>query len=148
MKNNTIFIPKKIIGEIISHSLNNDQNESCGILQGSGMIVSKFYPLKNIHENPQNRYTFDPVEHLNVEKKSDEDGEEIIGIFHSHTHTQAYLSETDVKNALMSGYIQQFYIIVSLVEKTRPVLRAYRISDQGDITEIIVDFDGPKYISR
>ena len=112
------------------------------------MIVSKFYPLKNIHENPQNRYTFDPVEHLNVEKKSDEDGEEIIGIFHSHTHTQAYLSETDVKNALMSGYIQQFYIIVSLVEKTRPVLRAYRISDQGDITEIIVDFDGPKYISR
>ena len=48
----------------------------------------------------------------------------------------------------MSGYIQQFYIIVSLVEKTRPVLRAYRISDQGDITEIIVDFDGPKYISR
>ena len=148
MNNNLIFIPKKIIGEIILHSLDNDPNESCGVLQGSGVIVSKFHPLKNIHENPQNRYTFDASEHLNAEKKSDEDGEEIIGIFHSHTHTQAYLSETDVKNALMSGYLQQFYVIVSLVEKTRPVLRAYRISNQGNISEVIVDFDGPKYISR
>ena len=148
MNNNSIFISKKIIGEIILHSLSNDPNESCGVLQGLGGIASKFHPLKNIHENPQNRYTFDASEHLNAEKKPDEDGEEIIGIFHSHTHTQAYLSETDVKNALMSGYLKQFYIIVTLVEKTRPVLRAYRISNQGDISEVIVDFDGPKYISR
>tara|TARA_B100001029_G_scaffold168267_1_gene162176 strand:- start:4628 stop:5074 length:447 start_codon:yes stop_codon:yes gene_type:complete len=148
MNNNSIFIPKKIIGEVILHSLENDPNESCGVLQGSGAIVSKFHPLKNIHENPQNRYTIDPGELLKAENISDNDGEEIIAIFHSHTHTQAYLSETDVKNALISGYLSQYYIIVSLVEKTRPILRAYRIGEEGNINEVIVDFDGPKYISR
>ena len=71
MNNNSIFIPKKIIGEIILHSLENDPNESCGVLQGSGGIVSKFHSLKNIHENPQNRYTIDPVELLNAENNSD-----------------------------------------------------------------------------
>jgi proteasome lid subunit RPN8/RPN11 len=148
MENNSIFIPKKIIGEVILHSLRNDPNESCGVLQGSGQIVSKFHPIRNIHEAPQNRYTMDPGEQRKADDVSDDEGEKIIGIFHSHTHTQAYLSETDVKNALTSGYLEEYYVVVSLVEKTRPVLRAYKISKTGEITEVIVDFDGPKYISR
>ena len=91
MSNKNFFIPKKIIGEIISHALNNDPNESCGILQGKGSTTTKFHPLRNIHEAPQNRYTIDPVELMNTEKICDEDDEEIIGIMHSHTHTQAYM---------------------------------------------------------
>ena len=85
---------------------------------------------------------------MNTEKICDEDGEAIIGIMHSHTHTQAYPSETDVKNALTSGYIEQIYIIVSLVEKTRPIVKAFEINNHGEISEIFIDFDGPKYISR
>ena len=148
MSNKNFFIPKKIIGEIISHALNNDPNESCGILQGKGNTTTRFHSLRNIHEAPQNRYTIDPVELMNTEKICDEDGEAIIGIMHSHTHTQAYPSETDVKNALTSGYIDQKYIIVSLVEKTRPIVKAFEINNHGEISEIFIDFDGPKYISR
>ena len=136
MSNQNFFIPKKIIGEIISHALNNDPNESCGILQGKGNTTTQFHPLRNIHEAPQNRYTIDPVELMNTE------------IMHSHTHTQAYPSETDVKNALTSGYIEQIYIIVSLVEKARPIVKAFKINNHGEISEIFIDFDGPKYISR
>ena len=148
MSNKNFFIPKKVIGEIISHALNNDPNESCGILQGKESTTTKFHPLRNIHEAPQNRYTIDPVELMNTEKICDEDDEEIIGIMHSHTHTQAYPSETDVKNALTSGYIEQIYIIVSLVEKARPIVKAFKINNHGEISEIFIDFDGPKYISR
>ncbi|MBK65998.1 MAG: hypothetical protein CL769_03510 [Chloroflexi bacterium] len=148
MKNQNIYIPKKIIGEIISHALNNDPNESCGILQGKGSTTTKFHQLKNIHEAPQNRYTIDPVELMNTEKICDEENESIIGIMHSHTHTQAYPSETDVKNALTSGYLEQIYIIVSLVEKTRPIVKAFSINNHGEVSEIYIDFDGPKYISR
>ena len=50
MKFQNIYIPKKIIGEIISHALNNDPNESCGILQGKGNTTTRFHKLKNIHE--------------------------------------------------------------------------------------------------
>ena len=48
MSNQNFFIPKKIIGEIISHALNNDPNESCGILQGKESTTTKFHPLRNI----------------------------------------------------------------------------------------------------
>ena len=148
MKFQNIYIPKKIIGEIISHELNNDPNESCGILQGKGNTTTRFHKLKNIHEAPQNRYTIDPIELMNTEKICDDEDEAIIGFMHSHTHTQAYPSETDVKNALTSGYLDQIYVIVSLVEKARPIVKAFSLNNHGEISEIFIDFDGPKYISR
>jgi len=148
MKFQNIYIPKKIIGEIISHALNNDPNESCGILQGKGNTTTRFHKLKNIHEAPKNRYTIDPIELMNTEKICDDEDEAIIGFMHSHTHTQAYPSETDVKNALTSGYLDQIYVIVSLVEKARPIVKAFSLNNNGEISEIFIDFDGPKYISR
>ena len=148
MKFQNIYIPKKIIGEIISHALNNDPNESCGILQGKGNTTTRFHKLKNIHEAPQNRYTIDPIELMNTEKICDDEDEAIIGFMLSHTHTQAYPSETDVKNALTSGYLDQIYVIVSLVEKARPIVKAFSLNNHGEISEIFIDFDGPKYISR
>ena len=148
MKFQNIYITKKIIGEIISHALNNDPNESCGILQGKGNTTTRFHKLKNIHEAPQNRYTIDPVELMNTEKICDDEDEAILGFLHSHTHTQAYPSDTDVKNALTSGYLDQIYIIVSLVEKARPIVKAFSLNNHGEISEIFIDFDGPKYISR
>ena len=148
MKFQNIYIPKKIIGEIISHALNNDPNESCGILQGKGNTTTRFHKLKNIHEAPQYRYTIDPIELMNTEKNCDDEDEAIIGFMHSHTHTQAYPSETDVKNALTSGYLDQIYVIVSLVEKARPIVKAFSLNNHGEISEIFIDFDGPKYISR
>ena len=148
MKFQNIYIPKKIIGEIISHALNNDPNESCGILQGKGNTTTRFHKLKNIHEAPQNRYTIDPIELMNTDKIFDDEDEGIIGFMHSHTHTQAYPSETDVKNALTSGYLDQIYVIVSLVEKARPIVKAFSLNNHGEISEIFIDFDGPKYISR
>ena len=148
MKFQNIYIPKKIIGEIISHALNNDPYESCGILQGKGNTTTRFHKLKNIHEAPQNRYTIDPIELMNTEKICDDEDEAIIGFMHSHTHTQAYPSETDVKNALTSGYLDQIYVIVSLVEKARPIVKAFSLNNHGEISEIFIDFDGPKYISR
>ena len=148
MKFQNFYIPKKIMGEIISHALNNDPNESCGILQGKGTMTTAFHKLKNIHEAPQNRYTIDPIELMKTEKICDDMDESIIGFMHSHTHTQAYPSETDVKNALTSGYLDQIYVIVSLVEKVRPIVKAFSINNHGETSEIFIDFDGPKYISR
>ena len=111
-------------------------------------MTTAFHKLKNIHEAPQNRYTIDPIELMKTEKICDDMDESIIGFMHSHTHTQAYPSETDVKNALTSGYLDQIYVIVSLVEKVRPIVKAFSINNHGETSEIFIDFDGPKYISR
>ena len=61
-------------------------------------------------------------------------GTEIIGVWHSHTHTDAYPSPTDVRQAVDPGW---WYVIVSL-KHGEPVLRAFRIRDES-ITEVPVE---------
>jgi proteasome lid subunit RPN8/RPN11 len=148
MITDSLFIPKSIIGQLINHSLKFDPDESCGLLQGKGKIVSKFHAVTNINETPKNRYTMDPSELIRIDNLCDDEDENITGIFHSHTHTQAYPSDTDINNALISGYLKQYYVIASLVEKTRPIIRAFKIDSNGNVFESFIDFDGPKYISR
>ena len=72
---------------------------------------------------------------------------EILAIYHSHTHSQAYPSVTDIENAINSGWTDPKYILVSLVEKTRPIIRAYNISSDKVVNEIIIEHDGEAYIS-
>ncbi|MFI5342563.1 MAG: M67 family metallopeptidase, partial [Candidatus Methylomirabilales bacterium] len=57
-------------------------------------------------------------------------GLEVIGVYHSHTHTPAYPSPTDVAQAPDPSW---HYLIVSLAEDA-PVIRSYRIVD-GNISE-------------
>ena len=90
MITDSLFIPKSIIGQLINHSLKFDPDESCGLLQGKGKIVSKFHAVTNINETPKNRYTMDPSELIRIDNLCDDEDENITGIFHSHTHTQAY----------------------------------------------------------
>ena len=65
-------------------------------------------------------------------------GQSIIGVFHSHTHTEAYPSPTDVAQAPDPAW---HYVLVSLRD-TEPVVRSYRIVD-GDIEEEPVRLLGP-----
>jgi len=60
-------------------------------------------------------------------------GEEIVGVWHSHTHTDAYPSPTDVRQAVDPAWL---YMIVSLRDQA-PVLRTYRIRE-GEIAEVAV----------
>jgi proteasome lid subunit RPN8/RPN11 len=75
-------------------------------------------------------YTVDPKEHLRAERHAEDLGLELIGVAHSHTHTDAYPSPTDVAQAPDPTW---HYVIVSLRDDA-PVVRSYRIVD-GAITE-------------
>ena len=75
-------------------------------------------------------YEIDPKEMLGVDRSAQALGADIMGVFHSHTHTDAYPSPTDVAQALDPGW---HYVLVSLRD-THPVVRSYRIVD-GTITE-------------
>ena len=61
---------------------------------------------------------------------------ELVGIYHSHTHTEAYPSKTDVELAF---YPDALYFIVSLENREAPVIRAFRINDgRVDEEEVVV----------
>ena len=133
---------------MILHALEEDPQECCGVLLGSGDDEAiEFVRISNVAEDKERRYSMDPLEQSAAEQRADADGRSITGIFHSHTFSQAYPSTTDVRNAVNSMWTTPVYVLVSLVEKTRPVVRAFRISDDGAVTEIVVTTDGNPYRS-
>ncbi len=91
--------------------------------------VDVFYPCRNTAASSR-VYTVDPKDHLRADRDAEDRGLEIIGVVHSHTHTEAYPSPTDVAQAPDPTW---HYVIVSL-KREAPVLRSYRIVD-GQITE-------------
>ncbi len=133
---------------MILHALEEDPLECCGVLLGSSDDeASEFVKIKNVAEDKERRYSMDPLEQAAAEQQADADGKSITGIFHSHTFTQAHPSATDVRNAVNSMWTGPVYVLVSLVEKTRPVVRGFRISDGGEVTEIVITTDGKPYRS-
>jgi proteasome lid subunit RPN8/RPN11 len=116
---------------MIGHVYDGLPFEACGLLAGTpgSSKVDRFYPCENVARSSR-IYTVDPKEHLRIDRDAEARGMEILGVVHSHTHTEAYPSPTDVAQAPDPGW---HYVIVSLRDEA-PMMRSYRIVD-GDITE-------------
>jgi proteasome lid subunit RPN8/RPN11 len=124
--------------QMLGHAYDGLPDEACGLLAGPPGTdrCSAFYPCRNAAESSR-VYTVDPRDHLRADRDADGRGLEIVGVMHSHTHTEAYPSPTDVDQAPDPGW---HYVIVSL-RQDAPVLRSYRIVD-GDIAEEVVTLAG------
>ena len=123
---------------IVAHALDDVPLEACGLLAGraGGDKAVSVYPCRNAAASSR-VYTVDPLDHLRADRDAESRGLEIIGVYHSHTHTDAYPSPTDVAQAPDPAWR---YVIVSLKD-AEPVLRSYRIVD-GVIREEPVQLDG------
>ncbi|MEY2474231.1 MAG: [CysO sulfur-carrier protein]-S-L-cysteine hydrolase [Actinomycetota bacterium] len=104
-------------------------NEACGLIAGRGSDGHVAYPITNVAASSR-IYELDPKQHLRADRDAEDRGLEIIGVYHSHTHTVGYPSPTDVQQAPDPGW---HYILVSLADEA-PTVRSYRIVD-GNITE-------------
>ena len=127
-------INKKFSDEMIAHSVQEDPNECCGILSGADSTVQELYRITNTAKSPY-RYLMDPQEHLNADLESERRGMEFVAFYHSHTHSPPYPSRTDVRMALQSGYLDLYYVVVSLENQAEPQVRAFRIDEAGNVTE-------------
>jgi len=122
-----LLLPKLVHDQMVAHCLDGLPDEACGLLGGdleSGEAVT-CYPTRNLAASAK-LYTVDPAEHLRADRDAEALGHSIIGVFHSHTHTEAYPSPTDVAQAPDPGW---HYILVSLRD-VQPVVRSYRIVDE------------------
>jgi proteasome lid subunit RPN8/RPN11 len=133
--NEPLKLPKQLLAEMITHALDKDPEECCGLLVGRGDSATRLRRIRNVHESLSNRFSMDPLDVIEAERDADGWGEEFVAIYHSHTYSQGYPSDTDVRNATENGWTDPFYVLISLVEKTRPVVRAYRISGDGEVAE-------------
>ncbi len=129
-----LHIPRPFEVEMIAHAQEEDPNECCGILSGSDDKVSKLYRITNVKRSPV-RYLMDPQEQLNAMLDSERNNREVLAFYHSHTHGPAYPSITDVRMAQQSGWLDVYYVLVSLEDKSDPHVRAFHIKVSGEIAE-------------
>jgi [CysO sulfur-carrier protein]-S-L-cysteine hydrolase len=131
-------LPTTVHAEIVAHCLGGLPDEACGLLGGdpATATASTCYPTRNLAASAK-LYTVDPAQHLRADRDAESRGQQIIGVFHSHTHTDAYPSSTDVAQAPDPEW---HYVLVSLRD-THPVVRSYRIV-AGRVEEEPVVVDG------
>jgi proteasome lid subunit RPN8/RPN11 len=119
---------------LVAHARAAFPNEACALLAGLDDVppkVTKVFPLPNAEASPT-FYVVEPRAQLRAMNEMDERGWELVGIFHSHTFTEAFPSRTDVQ---LAAYPDAAYLILSLAQPDAPRLRAFHIRD-GEVTEL------------
>ena len=129
-----IEISDEFVLEMIEHSRLENPNECCGILAGTEGKVTKLYRIQNSTPSPY-RYVMDPNEQLKAMKDADERSLDLMAFYHSHTHSPAYPSETDVRMATESGWVDFCYVLVSLEDSSKPDVRFFDVSADGNVNE-------------
>lgn len=126
-----LILPRPAFLEMVAHCLVGLPDEACGLLAGIPETneVVRCYPTGNAARSAK-VYTVEPADHLRADRDAESRGTAIMGVFHSHTHTEAYPSPTDVAQAPDASW---HYVIVSLRD-IEPMVRSYRIVG-GTVTE-------------
>jgi len=121
---------------LVDHARSDFPFEVCGLLAGHRGRVVKHYPIPNAARS-MTYYSMDPRSMLHAMNEIDDQDWDLLAIYHSHTHTEAFPSPTDVELAF---YPDAVYLIVSLQDAQRPVIRGFNIVD-GAITErrVLID---------
>jgi proteasome lid subunit RPN8/RPN11 len=130
----SLTISRAMVEQILEQSRAEYPDEACGVILGplGADTPTRLKPMINAAHSPT-FYEFDPKDLLALYREVDDNDEEIVVIYHSHTETEAYPSRTDIAYAGEPG---AHYVLVSTREEIAPAteFRSYRIID-GVVTE-------------
>ena len=127
-----IILPRQLVNQILHQAQSSPDVEVCGLIAARGGRPKRCIPVPNVAEQPRRLFAMDPARQIDAQRRMRERGEELFGIYHSHPHSPAEPSATDLEQA---GYPEALYIIVSL--NTRGVLEmcGFRLRD-GKATQV------------
>ena len=129
-------ISQELVDQMVRHARQDHPDEACGVIAGpaGSDTPTRFIPMVNAARSA-NFYEFDSTDLLTLYREMDANDEDPVVIYHSHTHTEAYPSRTDVSYASEPF---AHYVLVSTRETGNDdgpfELRSFRIVD-GVISE-------------
>jgi proteasome lid subunit RPN8/RPN11 len=120
---------------MLEHARKEAPNECCGLIGGADGEARTLYRATNSEASPF-RYNLDPQDQFRIMREMEDRAEELSAIYHSHTASPAYPSQTDIS---LASYPDAMYLILSLAEGEEP-LRGFRIVD-GVVAEedLVID---------
>ena len=133
-----VILGRAHLDAIVTHAVEGWPEEICGILAGRDGRVEDVRRARNVAETRRVRFTMNPQDIAAISDEIEAVGLELLGFYHSHAHTQAYPSPTDVADWPGRWYPDALCFICSLMEEDRPQLRAYRIAESREIAEEVI----------
>src|ERR1700730_11252550 len=131
-------ISRELHDELVAHARADAPNECCGVIASRDGQAVKVYRAENAAASPL-RYEIDGAEQYRIQMAIDDEGLDLGAIYHSHTRSAPYPSQTDINLAF---YPDALYVIVGLAGD-EPEVRAYEIRDgQVNDAELRVVADG------
>ena len=128
-------ISQRLIDEIVAHAREDLPNECCGLIGGHDGEMASVHRARNAAATWL-RYELDSRDQIRIMNELDDGGEELAAIYHSHTKSEAYPSQTDIN--LAAAWPDPLYLICSLQDADEPVVRAFSIRD-GTVEEVELD---------
>jgi proteasome lid subunit RPN8/RPN11 len=119
-------IAQSLIDEMVAHAQEDFPDECCGMVGGVDGEARVVHRVANAAASPL-RYEMDSQGQIAAYNAIEDNGEELLAIYHSHTKSAAYPSQTDVNQAV--AWPDQIYLIVSLADGDAPDVKGYLLRD-------------------
>ena len=130
-------IDRALLDEIVAHAVRDAPNECCGLVVGRDGTATAGHALENLAASPF-RFDIDGRELIRF-AFADEDEDQLVAIYHSHTRSEPFPSQTDVNFAAGGPGVE--WLIVGVPKRPgseQPEVRSYLIED-GGIREVPVE---------
>jgi [CysO sulfur-carrier protein]-S-L-cysteine hydrolase len=130
-----VVIARELVEEMVAHARAEAPNECCGMVATADGRAVAVHRAVNAAASPL-RYEIDGADQYRIQTAIDDAGQELGAIYHSHTRSAPYPSQTDINLAF---YPDALYLIVGLAA-SEPEVKAYTIRDgQVRDAELTVD---------
>jgi proteasome lid subunit RPN8/RPN11 len=120
-----VTLPRAVRDAVVAHAREAAPAECCGMLVGAGGSIASAVRARNISDHPS-RFLIDPTDHIQARRDARAAGLDVVGFYHSHPHSAAAPSSTDLAEAT---YPNHLYLIVGLTGEAADV-RLYRFTGE------------------
>jgi len=127
-----VKIDRALLDEIVAHAVRDAPNECCGIVATRHGAATAVHAAENLAASPF-RFEVDGPALFGLLESIESGGDELGAIYHSHTRSDPYPSQTDVN--FSGGWPGVEWIIVGVSAADEPHVRSYLIDD-GQISEV------------
>jgi [CysO sulfur-carrier protein]-S-L-cysteine hydrolase len=129
-----VLLAQTLLDELIAHAREEAPNECCGVISLAGGLARGVHRTVNLKASPL-AFEVDGLELLRIGAEIEDAGAELGGIYHSHTRTAPYPSQTDINFAANWPGVE--WVIVGLADG-EPEARSYLI-DGGQVAEVAIE---------
>lgn len=124
-------ITNQVVGEVLGEAWRVYPEEACGLLlaplgSGSSGTVTTFVPVDNAARSSR-IFQLDPRGFMRAERFGDDHELEVVGVVHSHTHTAAYPSATDIEEATKPLVPPSWHWLIVSLGFGPPELRSFSL---------------------